>query len=77
MTPELKAKELVEIFAESIKGIEYGNLLERDWKSAKQCALICCDEILNELVPSDFATEQHYKELHDYWKQTKQEIEQL
>ena len=64
MTPKEKAKELVQLF--------YNNqcshsVTELAYKSAKKCALICVDEIL---------------EFHDridvkYWKEIKQEINKL
>lgn len=46
MTPQEKAKELIEHFAETIKPIYFDSLVERDWKGAKACALICVEEIL-------------------------------
>jgi len=71
MTAKEKAKELVQLF--------YNNqcshsITELAYKSAKQSALICVDEIL----------ESHYKVLagvtpktYDYWQEVKQEINKL
>lgn len=79
MTPQEKAKELVEYYAETIKPILFGVILERDWKTAKQCALIAVYEIL-ESQPS-----RRYWDTYDdetpsasiYWQEVKQEIEKL
>lgn len=46
MTPEkceIKASELVEHFAETIPPVIYGSLIERDWETAKKCALIAAE----------------------------------
>jgi len=59
MTPEKKAMEIAMKFDK--KG-------ETD--NAKQCALICVDEILN-------GSRLFYIEDYDYWKEVKQEIEKL
>jgi len=45
LSPKEKAKELVEYYAETVKPIDFGVMLERDWKTSKQCALIAVDEI--------------------------------
>ena len=71
MIAKEKANELVQLF--------YNNqcshsITELAYKSAKKCALICVDEIL----------ESHYKVLvgvmpktYDYWQEVKQEINKL
>lgn len=69
MTPKEKANELIEDFAEIIPHIEYGVLMERNWKTAKQCALIAVDEILQL---DNFSIEGR-----DYWQKVKQEINNL
>lgn len=63
MTPENKAKELVDKYWDITISMD-----ELDYTSAKQCALIAVDEILNVLF-------QHHK--IDYWKQVKEEIEKM
>jgi hypothetical protein len=68
MTPKEKAIELVEHYAEIIEPIEYGVILERNWKSAKHCALIAVEEILNSNNIIFNKT---------YWEEVKQEIEKL
>lgn len=74
MTPQEKANELVEKFKEhSQLMIGYGGFSSRNG-SAKQCALIAVDEILNMLVGIyDYDREV----LYPYWQQVKQEIEKL
>ena len=74
MTPKEKAQELVESFAETIKPITYGVLIERDWQSAKQCALIAVDEIINMSLCAgckDCCID------INYWQEVKTELENL
>ena len=59
MTPEQKANELVRQFS----WIDCSS-------DAKQCALICVDEILT-------GSRLFYIEDYDYWKEVKQEINKL
>jgi hypothetical protein len=73
MTPKDKAIELVENFSETLPKRVYGNLIEQDWISAKRCALIAVEEIL-EIVSSDESM--LITELQ-FWQQVKQEIENL
>jgi hypothetical protein len=62
MTAKDKAKELVDRF----------RIGDRNMKSkAKQCALICVDEIV------EFGTKQGIREPMMYWSKVKQEIEKL
>jgi hypothetical protein len=75
MTPKEKAKDLVENYAETIKPIEFGVILERDWKSAKQCALIAVDELIadndkNEIIVNGGLNK-------TYWQEVKTEIQKL
>jgi hypothetical protein len=72
MTPKEKAEELVEYYAETIEPIQFGVILERNWKSAKQCALIAVDEILSFI--EDDRDGFNWK---TYYKEVKQEIEKL
>ena len=63
-----KAKELVERFKyRTIRGTEFEAM---SISLAKQCALICVDEILRE-IPKIFDSEEIY------WKEVKKEIEKL
>ncbi len=49
MTPEEKAKELIEKYAEEIPSLVFNDqIVERDWTVAKACARICVEEILND-----------------------------
>jgi hypothetical protein len=59
-----QAKELVEHYAETIEPIEFGIILERNWISAKQCALIAVDLAIQ------------YNDFHiEFLQEVKQEIE--
>jgi hypothetical protein len=80
MTPKEKAQELFNTFSDiehlGVNGKYNGNW---EWssflwrKQSKQCALIAVDEIL-QAVESDWS----FMEVRqDYWKEVKQEIENL
>jgi hypothetical protein len=66
MTPKNKAIELIDKMY-NVMDIQDGDL----WKSTKQCALIAVDEIETLLL------EERIFESFDYWKEVKQEIENL
>jgi hypothetical protein len=68
MTPKEKAKELVDKFLLEVTGIDrYSyNIDSMNLFSAKQCALIAVNEVLDK---------DGYN--NDYWKEVKQEIENL
>jgi hypothetical protein len=74
MEAKEKAKELVEHYAETIEPIEYGVILERNWDSAKKCALIAVDELIEafDYQTADFGDD--YPTTHKYWKEVKHEI---
>ena len=78
MTPKEKAKYLVDRFIEptikynTINGIGYYH----DFKSAKQCALIAVDEIL-EILDFDLGHDDTARGLCTYWQEVKKEIEKL
>jgi len=66
MTPKEKAKELVDKFQ---KQIFFDVTNERlDIEESKGCALIAVDEIIEELIETDFANR------FSYWQEVKQEI---
>lgn len=79
MEASLKAKALVDRF-ENIGStdIVVGSLWEKGYilsqDEAKQCALICVDEILKEILstPNVYELDTYY-----YWKEVKQEINKL
>lgn len=76
MTPQEKAKELVEKFKEhSQLMIGYGGFSSRNG-SAKQCALIAVDEI-NKAIDFDWMEVQNLESQHRFWDNVKQEIEKL
>lgn len=66
MTPKEKAKELVYKF-KYVKPTKMSDYSIIYLPTAKQCALICCDEVLS-YMGSDRGTE--------YWKEVKQIIEE-
>ncbi len=76
-TPKEKAKELVDRFCNQCHYCEMD-----DYEAAKQCALICVDEIIES---SPFGPCNGYFEIVtdriedcvDYWKQVKEEIKKL
>jgi hypothetical protein len=77
MTPQQKAKELVDKFYQFFPLNKDVNTTDgelhweyNDWEQAKQCALIAVGEILNEL-DSQFHIQ------ISYWHNVKHEIDQL
>jgi len=67
MTPKEKAKELYNKFEDSITGLEGYEW----WDSAKQCALICVDEIL-KLEPPELSYLEPFSK--SYWQEVKNEL---
>lgn len=84
MTPKEKAKELInKMYNTEHCGIEhfpnkrYCECSEINLYQAKQCALIAVDEILKlEFIDSVFVSFSDLT-LQEYWKEVKQEIENL
>jgi hypothetical protein len=73
MTPEEKAKELINKFAIYLRAnLMYDEDADED---AKQCSLIAVDEIIKETLLHDETTYQHGRT--SFWKEVKQEIEKL
>lgn len=68
MTPQEKAKELVEKFSEKGK---------RNWSAAKQCALICVDEFIKWCESFHINDPLDGNPHKKYWQECKQEIEKL
>lgn len=70
MTPKEKAVELYNNYYQHVADGAYPEL------NAKQCALICVDEILKEL--DNFGNDDGYQFSRvEYYQQVKQEIEEL
>ena len=67
MTAEEKADEIY-------VGFWY---LTNDSRIAKQCALICVDEILWEIIKYADNSKEYVVENSQYWQEVKQEIEKL
>lgn len=72
MTPKEKSKELVEKYADSLPSVFYNVVESKNYHSAKRCALIAVNEILNNDYPQ-FEFESDVK----YWEEVKQEIKKL
>lgn len=73
MSPKEKAKELVEKFLPYSYYHEMDNSMNRNYQqedNAKQCALICVDEILSAVTT---IADKRY----EYYKEVKQEINKL
>jgi len=71
MTPKEKCNELFEMYYQRI----FDNLGIYCVVTAKQCALICVDEIIN--CDTFFKTLEDTKEFTKYWYEVQTEIEKL
>ena len=69
MTPQKKAKELIKRFDDFF----FMEMPELKEIKSKQCALICADEILDNLKNHN----SHNGTVYIYWGEVKQEIEKL
>ena len=67
MTPKEKAKELFNKYATYV--VMWAGNINTTHQNCKQCALIAVDEILKLELNDGYD--------HNYWQQTKQEIEKL
>ena len=77
MTPKDKA---IELYIKYIDAYNDRNLQVRDYKFAKQCALLAVDEIIEFMEVDDFDSDTCYWANHSkmqYWIEVKQEIEKL
>ena len=71
MTPEQKAAELVNKFFEFNHRVKWDSDNDEwihNYDQAKECALICCDEVLGYM-----GADRGY----EFWTEVKQEIEKL
>lgn len=76
MTPQEKAKELMEMYVDvnEFYNNQYNNkVVIRDYNFAKQCALITVDELIIE--ENKYNNGSFYPS--NYWQKVKQEIENL
>jgi hypothetical protein len=71
MKPKEKAEELIKKFSFNTRCFSETKGWEDSFFDAKQCALIAVDEMIEELIVTDFANR------FSYWQQVKQEIEKL
>ena len=89
MNAEEKAKELIERFnhAQCIL-LQKGGVIplgEIEWKISKQCALICVDEIIKEVLQMDEKWHDNedapltsvFNYSYEYWQQVRKEIDKL
>ena len=75
MKPKEKAEELIDKF-ENYSFMDIDKKIS-SFNSAKQCALIAVDEIINTGLLLDSSIYVTVKTSLDYWQQVKQEIEKL
>jgi hypothetical protein len=79
MTPEAKAKELIDKFLPSMFCYLGSGMLTNTYDdgvamgNAKECALIAVNEIIDNIVPSNHGTET----LKKYWQAVKQSLTNL
>jgi hypothetical protein len=75
MKPKEKAEELIDKF-ENYSFMDIDKKIS-SFNSAKQCALVAVDEIINTGLLLDSSIYVMVKTSLDYWQQVKQEIEKL
>lgn len=73
MTPKEKAEELVDKYS-NIKNIKLSDYSIIYLPTAKQCALIAVDEILDVIT---CIYDYDFEKLNPYWEEVKQEIKKL
>ena len=75
MTPEVKAKDLVDKYRNSIMSFLSDRMKDQN---AKKCALIAVDQIILEQCKSSELKDPRYQdERINYWNEVKKEIEKL
>ena len=74
MVAKEKAKELVEKYLKKIIELAYAETKTKEL--AKQSALICVDEVL-ENISEEVSTYNPFMMNTDYWQEVKQEINKL
>jgi hypothetical protein len=82
LTPKETAEQLVDNYLNELNQIDSLLLLSQKTFTAKQCALICVDEIINTdalLNESDAECIEGYKDTIriEYWEEVKKEIQLL
>ncbi len=75
MTPKEKAKELIDRFYNHTFNVEKDT--EDNFSSAKQCALIAIEEILNEVDDNTYKIGRNKLSSKQFWLEVKQEIDKL
>ena len=74
MTPKEKAKELVQVY---FKEVSDANPLEDILVSAKRCALICVNEMLDFAYDVEWEKKEEAISKLKFLKEVKQEIEKI
>ena len=72
MSPKEKAESLIKKF-ESLNSIKMSDDSRIEYPTARQCALIAVDEVLNALEEHRWQN----RLIMDYWEEIKQEIKSL
>ena len=76
MTPKEKAKDLVNRFFIEVDSYYVEDIVSQP--KAKQCALVCVDEIINTGVHTDYIRVDGYMlSLVEFYTEVKQEIDKL
>lgn len=76
MTPKEKAKELIKKFTEPTKVPNIKKVWVEDLDAAKQCALICVDELILSTTPDNNPRPKNRMD-REFWQEVKSEIEKL
>lgn len=66
MSPKEKAEQLVDKFLPMTRGEIYHGMMTNSREDAKECALICVDEIIPILMDADLDS--------SYWDKIKEEL---
>lgn len=77
MTPKEKADDLIDKFLPHTKVYHEATGWEDYFDSAKECALIAVDEILNVIESPYYNYSAYGKQVIKNWRLVKQEIEKL
>ena len=79
--PKQKALEIVETYAEEIPKLEFGVLIESDWETAKKCAKIHVEGIIDAnpyyFYPNRKVTRISDHSTKDSWQEVLNELNNL
>jgi hypothetical protein len=78
MTPQEKAKELVNKFYQPLGYLNMAEIAGNMWEHGKKCAIICVDEIiLEQCKSSELKNAVYQAERIDYWQDVLTELNKL